>query len=60
MKKKKITNYLTKYLVIMIAGMTIFVIMDSFERQATPLMWAIILIATAWLAYTSEIGGRDE
>ncbi|WP_285046667.1 hypothetical protein [Lactococcus petauri] len=55
--KKKITNYLTKYLVIMIAGMVIFVIMDSFERQATPLMWGIILIATAWLAYTSEIGG---
>lgn len=57
---KKITNYLTKYLVIMIAGMTIFVIMDSFERQATPLMWVIILITTAWLAYTSEFGGTDE
>lgn len=58
--KKKITNYLTKYLVIMIAGMTIFVIMDSFERQATPLMWGIILITTAWLAYTSEFGGEQD
>ncbi|WP_285117785.1 hypothetical protein [Lactococcus petauri] len=58
--KKKITNYLTNYLVIMIVGMAIFVIMDSFERQATPLMWVIILITTAWLAYTLEIGGKNE
>lgn len=58
--KKKITNYLTKYLVIMITGMAIFVIMDSFEKQATPLMWVIILITTAWLAYTSEFGGTNE
>ena len=57
---KKITNYLTKYLVIMIAGMAIFVIMDSFEKQATPLMWVIVLITTAWMAYTSEFGGTDE
>ena len=57
---KKITNYLTKYLVIMIAGMAIFMIMDSFERQATPLMWVIILITTAWLAYTSEFGGTND
>ena len=58
--KKKIISYLTKYLVIMIAGMAIFVVMDSFEKQATPLMWVIVLITTAWLAYTSEFGGEDE
>ncbi|WP_270324263.1 hypothetical protein [Lactococcus petauri] len=56
---KKITNYLTKYLVIMIAGMAIFVIMDSFEKQATPFMWAIVLITTAWFAYSTEFGGKD-
>jgi len=44
----------------MIAGMAIFMIMDSFERQATPLMWVIILITTAWLAYTSEFGGTND
>ena len=44
----------------MIAGMAIFVVMDSFEKQATPLMWVIVLITTAWLAYTSEFGGEDE
>lgn len=58
--KKKITNYLTKYLVIMIAAMAIFVVMDSFERQANPLMWVIVLITTAWLAYTSEFGGTND
>ena len=58
--KKKITNYLTKYFVIMIAGMAVYVIMDSFEKQTTPLMWVIVLITTAWLAYTSEFGGTND
>lgn len=58
--KKKIISYLTKYLVIMVAGMAIYVIIDSFEKQATPLMWVIVLITTAWLAYTSEFGGTND
>lgn len=58
--KKKITKYLSKYLVIMIAGMAIFVIVDSFEKQATPLMWGIVLITTAWFAYSTEFGGKNE
>lgn len=58
--KKKIISYLTKYLVIMIAAMAVYVIMDSFEKQATPLMWVIVLITTAWLAYTSEFGGTND
>lgn len=58
--KKKIISYLTKYLVIMIAAMAVYVVMDSFEKQATPLMWVIVLITTARLAYTSEFGGTNE
>lgn len=58
--KKKITNYLTKYFVIMNVVMAIFVVIDSFEKQATPLMWGIVLITTAWFAYSTEIAGEDE
>ncbi|WP_347962783.1 hypothetical protein [Lactococcus formosensis] len=57
---KKITNYLMKFGAFMILGMTVFVIMDSFEKQATPLMWGIVLITTAWFAYSTEFGGEDE
>lgn len=58
--KKKITNYLTKYFVIMNVVMAIFVVINSFEKQATPLMWGIVLITTAWFAYLTEIAGEDE
>ncbi|MFK4946078.1 hypothetical protein [Lactococcus garvieae] len=58
--KKKTTNYITRYLVIMIAGMAIFVVMDSFQKMATPLMWGIVLITTAWFAYASEFGGTND
>lgn len=58
--KKKITNYLTKYISTLIIGMAVFVVINSFEKQATPLMWIVVLITTALLAYTSEIGGEDE
>lgn len=54
--KKKITNYLTKYISTLIIGMAVFVVINSFEKQATPLMWIVVLITTALLAYT-EIGG---
>ena len=57
--KKKITNYLTKYISTLIIGMAVFVVISSFEKQATPLMWIVVLITTALLAYT-EIGGEDE
>ncbi|UYT10709.1 hypothetical protein [Lactococcus garvieae] len=57
--KKKITNYLTKYISTLIIGMAVFVVINSFEKQATPLMWIVVLITTALLAYT-EIGGEDE
>ena len=58
--KKKITNYLTKYISTLIIGMAVFVVINSFEKQATPLMWIVVLITTALLAYTSEIGGEDD
>ena len=58
--KKKITNYLTKYFVIMNVVMAIFVVINSFEKQATPLMWGVVLITTAWFAYLTEIAGEDE
>ena len=57
--KKKITNYLTKYISTLIIGMAVFVVINSFEKQATPLMWIVVLITTALLAYT-EIGGEDD
>ncbi|MFK4783501.1 hypothetical protein ACI1TQ_06530 [Lactococcus petauri] len=40
--------------------MAIFVVINSFEKQATPLMWGIVLITTAWFAYLTEIAGEDE
>lgn len=60
MKKKKIISYLSKFIATMIIGMAVFVVMDLFEANATPLKWLVLLVATAWLAHTSEFGGKDE
>lgn len=58
--KKKITSYLTKFVATMIVGMAVFVVMDLFEAKATPVKWIVLLIATSWLAYTSEFGEKDD
>lgn len=60
MKKKKIISYLSKFIATMIIGMAVFVVMDLFEANATPVKWIVLLVATAWLSYTAEIGGKDE
>lgn len=45
----------TTFIICMIIGMAIYVVMDYFIQNATPVRWIVILATSAWFAYSSEI-----
>ena len=45
----------TTFIICMIIGMAIYVVMDYFIQNATPFRWIIIIAASAWFVYSSEI-----
>ena len=43
----------------MIIGMATYVVMDYFIRNATPVRWIVIIVTSAWFAYSSEFEEKN-